>query len=416
MGTWVNGGKVSIPSTHTLGKSTDILTEIGTLLGVGKRTDGMYHIADVCGASSINMCAKYKPESYNTTANLTNTQRASNKYGFGTTPTISTQTASIPHAVYEYKKPTGTGSALFRIRDFDGYNHAAVSPMAITWPTKIYSTDSNGITIMVQNASTGWDENSCVKISDIVDSPDYYFAVLVNNGSTNWLMPTQTKISAAKTQNQLIINLVFARTSDKLSSFGSDVNKTVLPLPDNTSSVTMAVVATNQSYTGNAITSIGTLKSLELTSGSDRKTLSVTSVYSLDGISGYLNTTWKKTATSTVVNNLKAYSLSGTTLKVNLATTSAWTRTSVYIKAEIVSSYGYISNTLSGTQIGTLTLGKDIAISKSSSGTYTIADLSNYYVWAYEGVTPQITVRLTAYVNSNEQGDSKAIDYDTIVL
>ena len=41
--------------------TTELFTELGTLLGVAKRSDGKYHLADLCQAGSINRWSKNKP-------------------------------------------------------------------------------------------------------------------------------------------------------------------------------------------------------------------------------------------------------------------------------------------------------------------------------------------------------------------
>lgn len=132
MGTYINDGMVSIPSSHEFGATTDILKELGALLAVGRRADGRRYVADMCQAESINQWAKYKPEAHSSTGNLTLAQRKTNNYGFAitnhTTP-LALKTAMAADATqmngWAYKKPTGATSAPNRIRDFHGYNHNA---------------------------------------------------------------------------------------------------------------------------------------------------------------------------------------------------------------------------------------------------------------------------------------------------
>ena len=60
-----NGNKFTMntPNTEKLG---DLLSRLGAILGVGRRSDGKFYLADMCTASSINMWAYYKPVKANT--------------------------------------------------------------------------------------------------------------------------------------------------------------------------------------------------------------------------------------------------------------------------------------------------------------------------------------------------------------
>ena len=55
-----NGNKFTMntPNTEKLG---ELLGQLGTLLGVGKRSDGKYHLSDMCIASTVNKWAARKP-------------------------------------------------------------------------------------------------------------------------------------------------------------------------------------------------------------------------------------------------------------------------------------------------------------------------------------------------------------------
>lgn len=55
-----NGNKFTMntPNTEKLG---DLLSQLGAILGVGKRSDGKYHLSDMCIASSVKKWAARKP-------------------------------------------------------------------------------------------------------------------------------------------------------------------------------------------------------------------------------------------------------------------------------------------------------------------------------------------------------------------
>ena len=76
----VNGKifKMNTPNTEKLG---DLLSQLGAILGVGRRSDGKFYLADMCKASSIKIGAKYKPVRHSVEANITEAQRKSVNWG-----------------------------------------------------------------------------------------------------------------------------------------------------------------------------------------------------------------------------------------------------------------------------------------------------------------------------------------------
>ena len=143
MGKWVNDGIVTIPAEHSFGEQ-DILEELGGLLGVGKRSDGKFHVADICTAKNINKWAKFKPIRHTKQSNLTDADRKGTTtdntngifYGLKVEGgvldgAINENMTQMHNATFEYQRPDGTTSAMYRIRDFGsvslkdtvGYNH-----------------------------------------------------------------------------------------------------------------------------------------------------------------------------------------------------------------------------------------------------------------------------------------------------
>ena len=121
MGQYVNNNIVNLNGNIDY---DDAVREIAALLGVGTRSDGKYHLADLCISSRINKDAAFKPEEYNTQANLTYEQRKANGFGItiqnATGVTIQTL-ANIHNAKFIYTKP----STWKRLKDFNGYAHNA---------------------------------------------------------------------------------------------------------------------------------------------------------------------------------------------------------------------------------------------------------------------------------------------------
>lgn len=125
-----------------------LFSQLGGLLGVGKRDDGKYHLADLCTAGSIAIGARFKPFRYNSdnfgynpsSPSAGNTERAKQSQlanfgidiptaGFGD---VQTMADAVYNGTYkwEYLAPRGkVSNEPFRIRDFDGYKHDAISPI-----------------------------------------------------------------------------------------------------------------------------------------------------------------------------------------------------------------------------------------------------------------------------------------------
>lgn len=107
---------IAEPNTETLGA---LLSQLGSLLGVGPRADGRLHLADMCVADGVNIWAKRKPVNFNKEANITDDEIDLLNYGLRQDPNTF---------YYYWVKPT----TWKRLRDFDGYNHKAIPPIKNT--------------------------------------------------------------------------------------------------------------------------------------------------------------------------------------------------------------------------------------------------------------------------------------------
>ena len=140
MGKYVNDGIVRIPAEHKFGSQDDILEELGGLLGVGKRTNGKYYIADVFSAERMNQWSFKKSIKSSKVTNIDDTDIKKANCGLISRQVTKLLTASIGAAAHtlskdaclaevakwEYDRPTDR----FRIRDMHLYNHNAVAPDA----------------------------------------------------------------------------------------------------------------------------------------------------------------------------------------------------------------------------------------------------------------------------------------------
>lgn len=411
--------KIDDPNTETLG---ELQSQLGGILAVGTRSDGRYYLSDLCQADSINSFARFKPEDYDKPANLTLEERIENKFGFGDTPMIEPRDADIPHAVYVYRKPKGGEHSMNRLRDFNGYNHKAGSPLSIEWPKgKIQRDQLNHIIVKVNFQIDRWDARSCMKMGEIMDnaSQRYYLALLVNNGRHSYVLPSNIPVSRMREDTYILATFLFAKNADLFGDY-SYLSDIVFPFvipdmedDDEDTKYTIAVVACATPYNGVDPVDQYPVKSMEIKYGIDRKEFSVATSEPLDGLYGYLSPEWRISEGSTV-NSFTPFYLDGTKLYANLTTTSEWRRTFAYIAVEIWSDYGFITGEDGDdpeNRINVLTVGKEIRINANVNGSYEIADLSGYTIWAAAPADPKtITIRLLAYQNSSMVGDPKVLD------
>ena len=97
-------------------------------------------VGTLCSANAkINIWAKYKPVRYNKIGSLTENERKACAYGLLDTreydlssdTAITTAFDNALNRIYswEYESPTGGNASLYRMLDFDGYNHNAICPL-----------------------------------------------------------------------------------------------------------------------------------------------------------------------------------------------------------------------------------------------------------------------------------------------
>lgn len=162
----VNGKVFTMEATNseTLGS---LLGQLGTLLGVPKRDDGMYYLADMCQSANINPWAKYKPFRYAAWNFASKDARDTARKGTPNTTGIShgLKLPMVRHMItlssnndrwtylvaaagskmmnmsnpdapdYQYLQIQGGESEPNRLRDFDGYDHNL--PMMPIWKAGI---------------------------------------------------------------------------------------------------------------------------------------------------------------------------------------------------------------------------------------------------------------------------------------
>lgn len=422
MGSYVNSNKVSFGESIVLSTA---MREMAALLGVARRADGKYYLSDICRAGSINPAARYKPVRSSKNANITDADRDAVAGGFGETPQIEPYASGIPHAVYEYDKPRGsavTPTEWFRLRDFNGYNHEAVFPFHVYFPETLYREGENVIYCMANNTGlNGWDAESCLALSDMVDETTrgYNIGLLVHRGSSLWLMPSDIKVRDLSASNFPIFRI--GRSAEALAQSPSDMMYDYI-LSDLDSAegeeYTMAFVATQLGYQTNLNPvpryEIPTMRSLELTYDSDRKTLTVVSTQIIEGISGYLATSsWNYTIASdpSGLGGMGVIKFdSSQKVAVSVTAPASWRRDTVYINVQMVNEGGMIYNNGVMLTEPIVNIGKDIALTAGETREVDIFSFAspNQYWFQYATSAHRGSIRfiITAYRNSSMTGES----------
>lgn len=357
MGKYVNDKKVTLTAPYDY---DDAVKEIASLIGVGKREDGKYYLADVCQGSRINPLARCKPfryKAYNFAnadernrirgLKATNASDDNPNNGFGSTPYVYIANYGngyeISHGVYEYKRPRGGESEPSRLLDFDGYRHDAVSPISIDFG-KIYKDDINGVAIMLHNTGEGWDAQSCLRIDEILDrnyGQDDCFALLIAGGGYSWLLPSTVRVNEITNNSLTPIVITFGTNAAELNGNASLFNGTYLMDSEFSSIATgtemrLAVVTSNtqapeiDSTIGirRPLPANGNFGSLEFKENSDRATLTLLSLTEemLKNLAcSYTSTSWgKMQKTGGNVVGATAYAWNGIEGKMVVTTPELW--------------------------------------------------------------------------------------------
>lgn len=161
MGKYVYNGRVTLGAKYDY---DDAVAEIAQLIGVGKRSDGKFHLADLCRASSIKKWSKRKPFPSRKTSFANDEEKEQEMYdvfwGIASSATLHPDNPII--YTQEWYRRTIPSDYLVRLRDFDGYNHVAKDGI------NIKSTSDANIVLEV-NPDTG--DN--VTMRDVVESYPY---------------------------------------------------------------------------------------------------------------------------------------------------------------------------------------------------------------------------------------------------
>lgn len=192
-----------------MGLENGILTQpisvydIANCIGVAS-TD----VGTLCTAKSkINIWAKYKPVRYNSIKALTEEQRKQCAYGildvqeydFTQQFTLDQAFENALNRVYswQYEIPEGGVESLYRVLDFDGYNHNAICPL------------------FFEDNSPQWDKVE-VRVGSIADA-----ALPQGNITLSDLQELSTIVNA---DNSTGFGLLYKKDNDAVKLVGLDIN------------------------------------------------------------------------------------------------------------------------------------------------------------------------------------------------
>lgn len=178
-----------------------LFSQLGTLIGVGKRTDGKHHLADIATAESINPWAKKKGFGYNSenfdydhmNPDPSNARRAAARkeknQGFDFTNAKIGSNGSVSDIASKYDgnmngwlyvKPKGRAyNEPFRLRDFDGYDHGALCFVQKFTPPTRWAKDygSFNVSFMISMPPEGGNETPWLHHSDFPAVANAYIGV-----------------------------------------------------------------------------------------------------------------------------------------------------------------------------------------------------------------------------------------------
>ena len=189
--------------------------------------NGSTDLATLCKASTVNMWARYKPETAVTGLTtlgippITLQQRTLNGYsieaktsaGVGSISTLVDRLrAGTQQDCFTYKQPYGTIASPYRLTDFENYWHGAPCPITAPYnPTDILGVTQQGTLqlyyyVDVQGSEYGLGLKDLRFQSDSQQLSNYYFGVLIYNNNT-YAAATQDHVMGSTQQEGLDVTL-----------------------------------------------------------------------------------------------------------------------------------------------------------------------------------------------------------------
>lgn len=189
--------------------------------------NGSPDLATLCKASTVNMWARYKPETAVTGLTtlgvppITLQQRTLNGYsieaktsaGVGSISTLVDRLrAGTQQDCFTYKKPYGTIASPYRLTDFEHYWHGAPCPIRAPYnPTDVLGVTQQGTLqlyyyVDIQGSEYGLGLKDLRFQSDSQQLSNYYFGILIYNNNT-YAAATQDHVMGSTQQEGLDVTL-----------------------------------------------------------------------------------------------------------------------------------------------------------------------------------------------------------------
>lgn len=394
------------------------ISDIRKALGVG-----FGDIATLCSSQSVNPMAKYKPVRYNTYKDITPSERASTRYGFGSSFPTFTGGDDSPSNTWTYLR-VRPHTDYSRYNDFDRYYHLACVPFAFNVSGALQ--DGVGLQLFVNSSAsdyysdqgmmTRWDEDGNLLLSDLFAnssnaSLNSYIAVCIHDlaKGDSIVVLTNRKIGDIGTTVPVIVLYAEQQTVGGVTypsiAMLNDATRSgntfrfIIGLmnraPSNPTTTAYQIFTDTTSPTASQLV----LFSLAIKEGIDRRDMTMLSTHSIMGLncslfSSGMSLTYVGQVTK-YGNTMLQYSLSGTIGGTFVTPRGHWSPEdgTVGVQITIGSDYGYVGDNYNVTYITS-------AYVEMAGTTYTqtLYTVSNVPVYIYPQVpASERSAKVSAY-------------------
>lgn len=394
------------------------ISDIRNALGVSSGD-----IATLCSSQSINPMAKYKPVRHSSHGILTQAQRASTRYGFGSSFPTYTGRDIDPSNTWTYLR-VRPRTDYSRYTDFDGYYHLACVPFAFNVSGALQ--DGIGIQLFANSSASDyysdqgmterWDVDGNLSLSELFAnssnaSLNSYIAVCIHDMTKGDGIVVLTNKKIGDVGSTVPVIVLYAQEQ----TVGGVTYPSVAMLNDTTRSGNtfrfiiglMNSAPSNPTTTAYQIFTDTTsptasqlvLFSLAIKEGIDRKDLPMLSTHTIMGLDCSLSSSGM---TLTYVgqvtkygNTMLQYNLSGTISGTFITPRGHWSPEdgTVGVQITIGSDYGYVGDNYNMTYVTS-------AYVEMANTTYTqtLYTVSNVPVYIYQQVpTSERSAKVSAY-------------------
>lgn len=374
----------------------------------------------------IRPMSKYKPVRHSGTGELSQSDRAYARYGFGASLPVLPMGDALPQNDWVYQRPRGKDySEWFRFLDADGYVNDSCAPLVLSIGTIVNDGTShiilygNGTGNGVRSDGYAWASDESLSLAELLQSSsdyyNHYISFILVNGSNKALIVTGTTVKSFVDSGAV---KDFQLSAPGMTDSGVDYTPISL-LQGSRSGDTVAVIAclaqsslapTSTSITYKVYTSNltqYTVYSLGFVAGCDRASSPVTTTaFRFDGVTFSLSGALTNMVTETYYNGgfWRAYRVQVTGV-FDMSGAPSWNPSNLTKTLSgtisLTSSYPFGSSPGSPVTIDTDT-SADLYPSASGQTRTLFLSSAEQYMWVPltgAGGTPQGSVSVTANVN-----------------